>query len=210
MATPVSRIGLTGGIGSGKSTVAGMLAGLGCVVIDADAISRKLTGVGGAAIGEIAKRFGPLALLPDGSLNRDWIRAQIFSNGALRHDLEAIIHPLVRAETSKQAQLAVDQGGATRTTLIFDVPLLVESGQWRMQLDRVVVVDCLKTTQIARVLAREAGRTGWSADTVEKIIDGQAKRFERLAAADICIFNDGLSLSALHGLVRQLAKSFGL
>lgn len=210
MAETVLRVGLTGGIGSGKSTVAAMLAGYGCVVIDADAISRKLTGAGGAAMGAIAGRFGPLALSPDGSLNRDWMRTQVFANAALRHDLEAIIHPLIRAEALTQTQESADRGSTAQTTLVFDIPLLVESGQWRMQLDRVVVVDCPKAVQIARVLARESGRAGWSADTVGKIIDGQVGRAERLAAADICIFNDGISLRALQGLVRQLAKGLGL
>ena len=210
MATTVLRIGLTGGIGSGKSTVAGMLAGFGCIVIDADAISRELTSAGGAAMGAIAGRFGPLAVLPDGALNRNWMRSQLFADSASRLDLEAIIHPLVRAETFKQAQAAASPGGAARPTLVFDVPLLVESRQWRDQLDRVVVVDCLKQVQIARVLSRESGWVGWSAETVEKVIQSQAGRAERLAAADICIFNDGLSLSALHGLVRQIAKGFGL
>lgn len=210
MAETVLRIGLTGGIGSGKSTVAAMLAGYGCVVIDADAISRKLTGSGGAAMGPIAGRFGPLSLSPDGSLNRDWMRAQVFANAALRRDLEAIIHPLVRAEALTQTQESAERESTAQTILVFDVPLLVESGQWRMQLDRVVVVDCSKGVQTARVLARESGRAGWSADTVEKIIDGQVGRAERLAAADICIFNDGISLSALQGLVRQLAKGLGL
>lgn len=210
MAKPVLRIGLTGGIGSGKSMVAAMLVGHGCVVIDADAISRKLTGAGGAAMGAIAGRFGPLALSPDGSLNRDWMRAQVFADPALRHDLEAIIHPLVRAETLTQTQESANRGSTAQAPLVFDVPLLVESGQWRMQLDRVVVVDCPKAVQIARVLARESSRAGWSAETVEKIIDGQVGRAERLAAADICIFNDGISLSALQCLVRQLAKGLGL
>ena len=210
MTSTVLRIGLTGGIGSGKSTVAGMLAGLGCVVIDADAISRNVTRAGGAAMGAIVDRFGPVAVSPDGALNRDWMRAQIFANAALRQDLEAIIHPLVRAETVRQAHAAASLAEGDRTTLVFDVPLLVESQQWRDQLDRVVVVDCPKSVQIERVLSRESGRAGWSAETVEKIIEGQAGRAQRLAAADICIFNDGLSLSALHGLVRQIAKGFGL
>lgn len=210
MAETVLRIGLTGGIGSGKSTVAAMLAGYGCSVIDADAISRKLTGAGGAAMGAIAGRFGPLALLPDGSLNREWMRAQVFANAALRGDLEAIIHPLVRIEALNQTRESTDCGTTAQTTVVFDVPLLVESGQWRNQLDCVVVVDCSKAVQTARVLARESGRAGWSVDTVEKIIDGQIGRAKRLAAADICIFNDGISLSALQGLVRQLAKGLGL
>ncbi len=207
MAEAVLRIGLTGGIGSGKSTVANMLTGYGCTVIDADAISRKLTATGGAAMAAIADRFGPVSLLRDGSLNRDWMRAQIFANPALRLELEAIIHPLVRLESQSQTHEAARLG---KTMLVFDVPLLVESGQWRHQLDRVVVVDCPGTTQIARVLARESGRAGWSADTIQKIMDGQVSREVRLAAADICIFNHELSLAALQGIVRQLAKGFGL
>ena len=207
MAAAVLRIGLTGGIGACKSTVARMLAERGAAIVDADAISRQLTAAGGAAMGAIADRFGPHALAPDGSLDRAWMREKVLAHAALRHDLEAIVHPLVRAQTQAQSAEAVRQG--TRT-LVFDVPLLVESGAWRSQLDRVVVVDCPESVQIERVLARESGRPGWSAEAVCKMLSGQARREDRLAAADICIFNDGLSLAALQGLVSQLAKSFGL
>ena len=201
------RIGLTGGIGSGKSTVAQMLAERGFVIIDADAISRQLTAPGGAAMGAIVARFGHLALSSDGGMDRVWMRAQVLGSAALRSELEAIIHPLVHAQTLVQSHDAVRQG---RTTLVFDIPLLVESGRWRSQLDRVVVVDCTEAMQIERVVARESGRAGWSATAVQRMIEGQATRQARLAAADICIFNQGISLAALQGLVRQLAKGFGL
>jgi len=207
MAAAALRIGLTGGIGSGKSTVAEMLAHHGAAIIDADSISRAVTAAGGAAIPAIRMRFGPRALMPDGAMDRAWMREQVLANAALRHDLEAIIHPLVRAGTLAQSNGAVRQG---KSALVLDVPLLVESGRWRSELDCVVVVDCTAAAQISRVLAREAGRTGWSAAAVQQVIDGQAKREVRLAAADICIFNEGISMAALHGLVRELARSFGL
>jgi dephospho-CoA kinase len=207
MPAPLVRIGLTGGIGSGKSTVAQTLAECGASEIDADAISRRVTGTGGAAMAGIASRFGRDAIKADGSMDRDWVRQLVFGNPAMRRELEAIIHPLVREETLRQSQEAVALGKAC---LVFDVPLLVESGRWRQQLDRVVVVDCSEATQIARVLARESGRAGWTEEVVKKIISGQATRSERLAAADVCVFNDGLSLAALQALVRQLARGFGL
>ncbi|MGH8831538.1 MAG: dephospho-CoA kinase [Polaromonas sp.] len=201
------RIGLTGGIGSGKSTVARMLADSGATLVDADAIARQVTAPGGAAVKEIANQFGDHVLTADGAMDRDRMRELAFNDPAARQRLEAIIHPLVSQETLRLSGEAVKAGS---TCLIFDVPLLVESGRWRQQVDRVLVVDCSEATQIARVLAREAGRNGWTREAVEKIMAGQASRAKRLAAADICIYNDGLSLEALGLLVRQLAIRFGL
>lgn len=199
----VQRIGLTGGIGSGKSTVAGFLADCGAVLIDADAISRQLTAPGGAAIGELASQFGPLAIAADGAMDRARMRQLAFSNPAIKGQLEAIIHPLVSLESARQARAAVAAG---RTCIVFDIPLLVESGRWRQQLDRVLVVDCLEETQIARVMARNA----LPREMVTKIIAGQASRAQRLAAADACICNEGLSLQDLERQARQLASCFGL
>jgi dephospho-CoA kinase len=198
---PALRLGLTGGIGSGKSTVASMLAGRGAVVIDADAISRQLTGPGGGAIELIEKQFGPRFITPEGALDRELTRQLVFDDARAKQQLETIVHPLVGEEVDRQAAQA---GGAC---IVFDVPLLVESGRWRQRVDRVLVVDCSEATQINRVMAR----SGWTREAVEKVMAGQATRGQRLAAADVTIFNDSvMSLSALAALVRQLAQRFGL
>jgi dephospho-CoA kinase len=197
------RIGLTGGIGSGKSTVATMLAECGAAIIDADAISKQLTAPGGQAISAIAQHFGPQFIDPDGAMNRDLMRQLAFNDASARQQLEAIIHPLVGDETLRQADRAAQAG---LPCIVFDIPLLVESGRWRQQLDRVLVVDCREATQISRVTAR----SGLSPDAVSRIMAGQATRARRLAAADFCIYNDDLSLEELGILVGQLAKRFGL
>lgn len=194
------RIGLTGGIGSGKSTVGHMLSARGAAVIDADAIARSVTAANGAAIPAIAQTFGNAFINDQGALDRDRMRAHVFTNVQAKRTLEAIIHPLVAQETQRQAQVATDAG---KHTLVFDVPLLVESGRWRTQVDRVLVVDCLVTTQIQRVMARNA----FSREAVEKIIHAQASRAHRLAAADWVIYNDQLSLEALREIVLALPLS---
>ena len=199
----VQRIGLTGGIGSGKSTVAAMLVGCGAFLIDADAISRDLTAPGGAAIAPVAARFGAQAITSDGAMDRDFMRKLAFNDGEARRALEAIVHPLVSLDVARRSALAVKGGSRC---ILFDIPLLVESGRWRQQLDQVLVVDCSESTQISRVIAR----SGLSVETVQKIIDGQASRAVRRAAADACIHNEGLSLEALGLLVRQLSQRFGL
>ncbi|MEO5661514.1 MAG: dephospho-CoA kinase [Polaromonas sp.] len=203
MHRPTQRIGLTGGIGSGKSTVARFLVDCGALLLDADAISRQLTAAGGAAVPELVHQFGPQVVTPEGDMDRDRMRQLAFSDPAIKEQLEAIIHPLISQEFLRQSNAA---SAAGRACIVFDIPLLVESGRWRQQLDRVLVVDCTESTQIARVMARNS----WSRESVEKIIAGQASRSQRLAAADICICNDGLSLRALAALVRQLAARFGL
>ncbi|MEO8012706.1 MAG: dephospho-CoA kinase [Polaromonas sp.] len=203
MHSSIQRIGLTGGIGSGKSTVARILVACGAALIDADVISRELTAPGGAAIGELAKQFGPHIITAEGAMDRERMRQLAFSDSAIKGQLEAIIHPLVSQESTRQASAAVQSG---RACIVFDIPLLVESGRWRQQLDRVLVVDCTEETQIARVMARNA----LSREMVVKIIAGQASRVQRLAAADACICNEGLSLQALERQVRELANSFGL
>ena len=198
------RIGLTGGIGSGKSTVARLLVACGAVLVDADAIARQVTAAGGAAVKEIASQFGDQVITAEGAMDRDRMRQLAFNDPAARQRLEDIIHPLVRQETMRQSEQAATGGGAA--CIVFDIPLLVESGRWRQQVDHVLVVDCSEATQIARVMARN----GWTREAVEKIMAGQASREQRLAAADSCIYNDGLSLEALDLLVRQLASRFGL
>jgi dephospho-CoA kinase len=197
------RVGLTGGIGSGKSTVLEMLHGLGAATIDADAISRATTAAGGAAIDAIAKRFGQDFITQEGALDRERMRARAYAAPQARRDLEAIIHPLVGAESARQVQAALDRGVAC---IVFDIPLLVESGRWRSQVDRVLVVDCLPATQLARVMARSQ----LQAAQVQAIMAAQAPRPLRLAAADAVIFNDGLTLPELEARVRLTAKAFGL
>jgi dephospho-CoA kinase len=197
------RVGLTGGIGSGKSTVLQMLAELGAATIDADAISRSTTAPGGSAIAPIAQRFGASLIAGDGGLDRERMRAQIYADPLARKQLEDIIHPLVGQESARQAQAAVAAG---RRCVVFDIPLLVESGRWRSQLDRVLVVDCSPDTQIARIGAR----SGLQPDEVCTIISAQAAREVRLSAADIVICNEGLTLGELRAEVTQAARCFGL
>ncbi|MFI4928546.1 MAG: dephospho-CoA kinase [Burkholderiales bacterium] len=198
-----ARIGLTGGIGSGKSTVLAMLQALGAAAIDADAISRATTAAGGAAIDGIRARFGPKFVTPDGALDRVRMRERAYAQPEARRELEQIIHPLVGEEVARQVDAALATGARC---IVFDIPLLVESGRWRQQVDRVLVVDCSPETQVARVVAR----SGLAPDEVRAIIAAQAPRAVRLAAADLVICNEGLTLEALRYEVEQAARSFGL
>ena len=198
------RIGLTGGIGSGKSTVAGMLAELGAAIIDADAISRSLTAPGGLAIAAIREHFGNSMITPDGAMDRQAMRTLVFTQPQARQQLEAIIHPLVAQGTREAAQTALQAG---KRCLVHDVPLLVESGaRWRSQVDRVLVVDCEPFTQRERVVAR----SGLTEEEVDRIMAQQASRAQRLSCADLVVFNQGLSLDTLRQQVRQVALHFGL
>jgi dephospho-CoA kinase len=197
------RLGLTGGIGSGKSTVASLLAAQGAGVIDADAISRACTASGGAAIPQIRARFGDRFIGPDGALHRERMRQHIFEDRQAKAQLEQIIHPLVGQEIAMQTQQLTDAGGLC---IVFDIPLLVESGHWRTRLPRVLVVDCSPATQISRV----AARSGMVAADVQKIMDAQASRQQRLSAADIVLHNDGVSLPELARQVQQIGLQFGL
>ena len=197
------RVGLTGGIGSGKSTVLQTLAQLGAAVIDADAISRATTAAGGAAIAAIAQRFGSDFITADGALDRDRMRELAYADPQARKRLEDIIHPLVGQESARLVQGALDAGVPC---IVFDIPLLVESGRWRAQVDRVLVVDCAPETQVERVVAR----SGLQPQAIRAIMAAQAPRALRLAAADIVICNDGISLDRLRDNVVQAASSFGL
>lgn len=198
------RMGLTGGIGSGKSTVADFWARRGAAIIDADAISRSLTAPGGRAMPAIIDTFGPTLLGPGGAMDRQAMRARVFSDPQAKRQLEHIIHPLVSQITAEQAQAAITHG---QRCLVFDVPLLVESAdRWRPQLDRIVVVDCDEATQCQRVMQR----SGLSAPEVQRIIAQQATRAQRLHCADMVIFNQGLSLSQLETQVNQVVADFGL
>jgi dephospho-CoA kinase len=198
------RLGLTGGIGSGKSTVAGMLADRGAAVVDADAIARATTASGGAAMPAIAAAFGADFVTPGGALDRDRMRGLAFADPTARHRLESIVHPLVRTEIARQSDAASAAGARL---LVFDVPLLVESlSAWRPGLDRILVVDCEPETQVARVTAR----SGLDATAVRAIIAAQASRARRLEAADIVLSNDGCSLVQLRAGVDRIVDSFGL
>ncbi len=197
------QLGLTGGIGSGKSTVARMFAARGASVIDADAVSRQTTAAGGAAMPAIERVFGPAVLLPDGSLNREVMRGLIFQYPAAKAQLEAIVHPLIGQAMEQQRQQAQAAGSFF---VVWDIPLLVESPRWRPQLDKVLVVDCTPETQIQRVMQR----SGWPRAQVEQAIAAQASRALRLAAADIVICNDHIDLATLEEHVRVIASRFGL
>lgn len=197
------RLGLTGGIGSGKSTVAALLSTLGAAAIDADAISRATTAPGGLAVTAIRQTFGAEFITVAGALDRDRMRALAYADAGARQRLEAIIHPLVAMETRRQAVAAETAG---QQCLVFDVPLLVESAHWREEVDQVLVVDCTNETQIVRTMARG----GLTRTTVLAIIASQVNRTLRLKAADAVIFNDGISLEALMLQVRALATGFGL
>lgn len=188
------HIGLTGGIGSGKSTVAARLVARGAVLVDTDAISRALTATGGAALPAIAAAFGPQAIGGDGALDRDHMRQQVFADPAARHRLEAILHPMIGAETQRQTALAAGR------TIVFDVPLLTESAHWRARVHKVLVVDCSEATQVARVMRR----SGWTQAMVERVIGQQATRHARRAIADAVIFNEGLTLEQLDTQLQRL------
>ena len=198
------RLGLTGGIGSGKSTVAGILARAGAAVLDADAIARSLTQPGGRAIPAILAEFGEKLINADGAMDREAMRTMVFSNPSSKRQLEAIVHPLVGQVLQEQSSAAIAAGHAC---LVYDVPLLVESGdRWRRQVDWVCVVDCEVETQIQRVMARnQLGRAD-----IERIISQQASRQQRLACADAVIFNEGIDLAHLEHLVHEMMARFGL
>lgn len=199
------RLGLTGGIGSGKTTVAQMLAARGAAVIDADAISRALTASHGAALPAIAAQFGTHVIGPDGALNRSTMRQMIFADPAARRRLEAILHPLVEQALEEQTREA-----AMRSVrcVVFDVPLLIENfARWQSRIDALLVVDCPEEVQITRVMARSQ----LSREEVMHILSAQASRAQRLAMADFVITNDaGTTLQALEKQLEALLPCFGL
>jgi dephospho-CoA kinase len=194
------RVGLTGGIGSGKSTVAGFLREAGAAVVDTDAISRGLTLAGGAAMPAIAQAFGADFVTADGALDRERMRALAFSDASAKRRLEFILHPLITTEALAQADTA-----KAAPLIVFDVPLLVESGRWRPRLARVLVIDCSAETQTARVLQRP----GWTRERVDGALAAQTSRQARRAAADAVLLNDGIALVTLRNEVLSLAARWG-
>ncbi len=189
------RIGLTGGIGSGKSTVAAQLQALGAGLVDTDAIARQLTAPGGRAMPAIAEAFGAGAVAADGSLDRARMRELAFGDPTAKARLQALLHPLIGEECERQAAAHGEV-----PALVFDVPLLVESRRWRERVDRVLVVDASEDTQLRRVVAR----SGWPAETVRAVIAQQATRAERRAVADAVIHNEELGLDDLALCVQSL------
>jgi dephospho-CoA kinase len=201
--SPRLRIGLTGGIASGKSTVTQRFAELGVPVIDADVASRHVVEPGEPGLEQVVHRFGPGILDTNGSLDRRALRALIFSDPASRHALDAILHPLIRAEMEDQAATA------RGPYLVLAIPLLVEGGRARNRVDRVLVVDVDETTQLKRVQTRDGG----TADQARAILASQASRETRLAAADDVLWNSGSvadlrqSVDRLHEQYLQLAQT---
>jgi len=201
MARPL-RIGLTGGIASGKSTVTQRFNELGVPVIDADVASRAVVAPGSVGLQQVVLRFGPQVLAATGELNRAALRDQVFRDPQLRKDLEGILHPLIRSYMERQAEEAVFP------YLIMAIPLLIEGGSPRQRADRILVVDVDEPTQMRRLLARDGG----SAEQARAILASQVSREVRLAAADDVLRNDGTvadlqqSVDHLHERYMDLAK----
>jgi dephospho-CoA kinase len=191
-------VGLTGGIGSGKSAAAECFAALGVPVVDTDAIAHALTAPGGAAIGPIRAAFGPEVLTLEGALDRAAMRRRVFVNPAERQRLEGILHPLILAESEARLRAA-----AAADYAILVVPLLAESKNYRARVDRVAVVDCPEEMQIARVVARSS----LTRAEVQSIMAVQATRATRLAIADDVIANEG-GLEELRGRIAALHETY--
>ena len=194
-------VGLTGGIGSGKSAAADEFARLGASVVDTDAIAHELTEKGGAAMPAIARLFGANAVSADGSMNRKSVRERVFADPASKRALEGLLHPMIREESARRI------AAAAGPYVVHVVPLLVESPDYRKRVDRVLVVDCPEHTQIERVRAR----SGLAESEVRAIMRNQATRAERVAAADDVIDNGGSreslrkQVAALHQKYLQFA-----
>lgn len=190
-------VGLTGGIGSGKSAVADGFARLGAAVVDTDRIAHALTAPGGAAMAQIEAAFGPSVIAADGALDRAAMRELAFSDAAARARLEAILHPLIRSESARQC------AAAQAPYVVLVVPLLIESGHWRKRCDRLCVVDCPEALQIERVRVRSALPEA----QIRAIMAAQASRAERLAVADDVIDNSG-TLAELAPRIEALHRRY--
>lgn len=193
------KIGLTGGIGSGKSRVAEFFAEWGAAIVDTDVIAHELTAPGGQAIEPIRRQFGADIIGPTGALDRQAMRKLVFESPGARQQLEAIIHPLISSVTNARAAAA--QG----CYLVYVVPLLVESGRWRDKVNRICVVDCDPATQVSRVQAR----SGLTPEAIARIMSAQASREARLAVADDVVFNGAdTTIEELAQRARQLHDSW--
>lgn len=190
-------VGLTGGIGSGKSTVADMFVELGAGLVDTDAIARELTLAGGAAMPALTAEFGRDILAADGAMDRAAMRQMAFADPSVRTRLEGILHPLIRQESTDRCHAAAEP------YVILAVPLLVESGSYRERCDRILVVDCPENQQIERVMARN----GLSAEEVRAIMTAQATRQQRLAVADDVVLNDA-DRTKIYGQVKALHSNY--
>lgn len=190
-------VGLTGGIGSGKSTVAELFVAAGAALVDTDAIAHELTAPGGAALPELVAVFGPEITDKRGALDRAAMRRLVFAEPAAKAKLEGILHPLIRRLAAERCRLAATP------YVVLAVPLLVESGNYRQRCDRVLAVDCPESRQIERVMARN----GMAENEVKAIMAAQATRQQRLAAADDVVFNDG-GLEALSPQVAELHQKY--
>jgi dephospho-CoA kinase len=190
-------VGLTGGIGSGKSAAADEFARLGATVVDTDVIARNLTAAGGAAIQALRSLFGPAYLDESGAMDRAKVRAKVFGDPAAKRGLETLLHPMIRSESERQIATA------TGPYVIYVVPLLIESDAYRERVQRVAVVDCPEEVQLERVRRRSQ----LADDEVRRIIASQVPRAQRRAAADDIIDNAG-TLDALHKRVRELHSAY--
>jgi dephospho-CoA kinase len=196
-------VGLTGGIGSGKSAAASEFERLGAVLVDTDAIAHELTQPGGQAISEVERIFGPDVIGPSGAMDRNKMRERVFADPVARKALEALLHPLIREES--RARIAAARG----PYVIHVVPLLIESADYRSRVDRILVIDSPEELQVERVRAR----SGLSADEVRAIVASQATRAARLAAADDVIENRGTidalrkQVAAFHEKYLQYSKA---
>ncbi len=192
-------VGLTGGIGCGKSTVADLFAARGASIIDTDLLAHALTAPDGAAMPAIRAAFGADFILPNGAMDRARMRERVFTDPAEKQRLEAIVHPLIGIEVQKAA------AAANGAYLLFVVPLLVESGKWRERVTRILVIDCPEAMQIERVVRRN----GLEPAQVRAIMAAQVARPTRLAAADDIIINDG-DAAALLPQVDNLHRQYCL
>lgn len=200
MISSAFSVGLTGGVGSGKSTIASMLSGFGAALVDADAIAHQLTNAGGAAIEALRDSFGAEAIAIDGSLDRAYMRSRIFSDAALRTKLEALLHPMIRTAMREASARLISDGVAY---VVQVVPLLVEGKRWRDYADRILLIDCSEATQLARLGAR----VGIDQVTAKRVIEAQATRAERLAVADDVLVNEA-ALDQIAQRVERLHRKY--
>ena len=190
-------VGLTGGIGSGKSAAATLFEEFGAAVVDTDAIAHELTAPGGTAIAPIRAAFGNEVVAPDGALDRAAMRRKVFTDAQAKGRLEAILHPMIRAEADRRS------AAARAPYVVLVVPLLVESGGYRSRVQRIAVVDCPEAVQVARVMSR----SGLSAGEARAIMAAQVGREARLAVADDVIDNGG-ELAALRPQIEALHRRY--